>query len=146
MFKRPARDTQITCGIDSNGFGMAMLLVIFVLLVIFMTSQPMIQYGVSVDIPRAEHPRAAERALREDALVVGITRDGKRYLQSTPVDATELGAKIHAQLMEGAPWEVYLKADRNAKYGAVLQALNQVRAAGLGKVCFLVEERRKTVQ
>lgn len=41
----PTRETQIICSIDSDGFSTAMRLVIVVLLVILMTSQPMIQPG-----------------------------------------------------------------------------------------------------
>ena len=56
--------------------------VMLVLLVIFMVTAPIIQQGVSVDLPKT---RAAGLNSQEDPLVVGLTKDGTIYLNDNQI-------------------------------------------------------------
>ena len=52
--------------------------VMLVLLIIFMVITPMLQKGVSVDMAQSVNPRNMPDADKEDAVLVAVTRDGKR--------------------------------------------------------------------
>lgn len=86
MARKPSRSAALYCTIDFSAFGMAMLLVIFMLLTIEMVcSGPHGQRGVGYDLPRAYHASTMERASREDAMVITIVRDWKVFFGSNPV-------------------------------------------------------------
>ncbi len=138
--KRP-RSAELFCTIDSNGFGMAMLLVIIVLLFIEMICSGPHHYGSSVDLPKAYHAAAQPRASREEAMVVAITRDSKVYLESDRVEPGRLPQLIRERLNVGTENKVYLKVDRRAKQAVVDRILAEVSAANIYKIAFLVEQR-----
>ena len=54
--------------------------VMLVLLIIFMVITPMLQHGVTVEMVKAKNPIAMKDADKEDAVLIGITRDGKVVL------------------------------------------------------------------
>ncbi len=110
------------------------------LLVIFMVSLPMVTHGSIMDLPRTWHASPMPRAVREDALSVAITRDGKIYFRNTAISAEELPGKIREGLKNGAEKKVYLRADARARYGDVKQVLIKIRQAGIENVCFLTEK------
>src|SRR5258706_8790594 len=67
--------------------------VMLVLLVIFMVTAPIIQQGVSVDLPKT---RAAGLNSQEDPLVVGLTKDGTVYLNDNKIALADLKGKLVA--------------------------------------------------
>jgi len=105
-----------------------------------MVSLPMVTHGSIVDLPRTWHASPMPRAVREDALSVAITRDGKIYFRNTAISAEELPGKIREGLKNGAEKKVYLRADARARYGDVKQVLIKIRQAGIENVCFLTEK------
>ena len=68
------------------------------LLIIFMVITPMLSKGVSVDMVMTDNPIAMYDADREDAVFVAVTRDGKVYLGSTPVNRRGSPAKVRDML------------------------------------------------
>lgn len=84
-------------------------------------------------------------ALREDALVVGVQRDGQIFLGSERVLIQRLPGELRERLSRGAENKVYIRADARGKYGEVLQVLNAVRSAGIENIGFIVEERQSDI-
>ncbi|MFQ5902563.1 MAG: protein TolR [Candidatus Binatia bacterium] len=105
--------------------------VMLVLLVIFMVTAPIIQQGVQVNLPQA---KAGAIPGREEQLVVAITRKGKIYLNDNSMTLAELGKKLRAirQLQQNK--EVYLRADRNVRYGIVMRAIAEIKRAGIQRL------------
>jgi biopolymer transport protein ExbD len=79
------------------------------------------------------------RAVREDAQVVSVTRDGKIYFGNTLLAADDLSGQIRQSVRNGAERKVYVRADARAKYIHVKQALSEISKAGIQNVCFLAE-------
>jgi biopolymer transport protein ExbD/biopolymer transport protein TolR len=119
--------------------------VMLVLLIIFMVVTPMLQKGVSVDMAKAEHPRPMQDADREDAVVLAVTRDGKSYLGSDQIRLNEITAKVKDRISTKLDKTVYVKSDARAKYGDVVEVIDNVRAAGVDSLGLLTEklERRQ---
>jgi biopolymer transport protein ExbD len=67
---------------------------------------------------------------RETGLLVYVDRAGNFYLNSKPIAAQELPPALEAELARRADHTVYVEGDPTIEYGAVVQAMSLVRAAG----------------
>ena len=81
-------------------------------------------------------------ALKEDALLVAVQRDGGIFLGTEQVILPRLSTEIRERVSRGAENKVYIRADARGRYGRVLEVLNAVRYAGVENIGFIVEERR----
>jgi len=121
--------------------------VMLVLLIIFMVVTPMLQKGVSVDMARVNNPRPMADADKEDAVVLAVTRDGKIFLGSAPIMLRDITSKVKDRISSKLDKTVYVKSDARAKYGDVVNVVDNVRAAGVDQLGLLTErvERRRAV-
>jgi len=124
-------------------FASVMAMVVFVILLVFMTI-PVYLHGLgSVDLPKVLHPIPMPGANREDALKVTITRDGKVYFESDQIVPSALPAKIADRLKDKTvERKVYIVADMRARWGSIKPVLENVHAAGILRVAFLADQRR----
>jgi len=127
--------------VNSNINVTPMVDVMLVLLIIFMVITPMLNNKVNVELPRATAAVIMENASKEDAVTVAITRDGRAYLGANMVSMDDLAGRVTSKL-EGKPEsekQVYLRADIRAHYGKVMDAVDQIRAAGVSQLGLLTE-------
>ena len=119
--------------------------VMLVLLIIFMVVTPMLQKTFSVDMAKTENPRQMQDADKDDAVVLAITRDGKVYLGSTPIQVDKITPEVKDRIANRLDKTVYIKSDARAKYGDVVAVVDTVRAAGVDSLGLLTEklERRQ---
>ncbi len=110
--------------------------VMLVLLVIFMVTAPIIQQGVSVDLPKT---RAAALSGQEDPLVVGLTKAGQIYLNDNPIALPELRAKLIAIGQTAPDRPLLLRADRSVPYGDVVAVVAAIKEAGIAKLGMVTE-------
>lgn len=113
--------------------------VMLVLLIIFMVITPMLSKGVSVDLVMTRNPIAMGEADKEDAVLVAVTRDGKVFLGSTPIEPDELAPKVRDLLASQLDKTAYLKADARARYERVVEVVDNVRSAGVDNLGLLTE-------
>ena len=106
--------------------------IMLVLLIIFMVVTPLLQKGVSVDLAKTKNPREMREADRDDAIVVAVTRDAKIYIGSDQITIKDnLGSKVKDMLAAKVDKTVYIKSDRRARYGDVVDVVDIVRATGV---------------
>ena len=115
--------------------------VMLVLLIIFMVITPMLQHGTSVNMAKATNTRDMQDADKEDAVLLAITRDGKVFLQSDQIKPDQITTKVKDMLADKLDKTVYVKSDRDAKYGVVVMVVDNVRAAGVDSLGLLTEKR-----
>ena len=101
--------------------------VMLVLLIVFMVTAPLLTVGVPVDLPKTH-----AQALGQDRepLSVTIRRDGRIYLQNTPVDESELVPKLTAISGNGYDQRIFVRGDRSVDYGRVMEIMAMISAAG----------------
>jgi biopolymer transport protein ExbD len=99
--------------------------VMLVLLIIFMLTAHVMEYGIQVDVPKT---RGVETSAK-DLPVVNITKDGTLYLNEKPVDINELPAEI-ARRYNGAT-AVYLRADKETVWEPIAQVMSELGKAKL---------------
>jgi len=117
--------------------------IMLVLLIIFMVITPMLQKDHPVNMAKAENPRDMADAEKEDAVVVAISRSGNLFIGSNPVNMDELTTKVKDMIANKVDKTVYLKSDAQAKYGVVVQVVDNVRAAGVESLGLLAEKLEK---
>ena len=116
--------------------------VMLVLLIIFMVITPMLQHGVPVDMAKVNNPIDMHDADKEDALLVAVTRDDKVFFGTDVVKPDDLTQKIKDKLANRTDKRVFLKADMRAKFGWVVEVVDDVRAAGVDQLGLLTDQRK----
>jgi biopolymer transport protein TolR len=132
--------------VNSNINVTPMVDVMLVLLIIFMVITPMLQKGVSVDMAKVNNPTPMPDADKEDALLIVVMRDGQIFFGTDRVTADELTNKVKDRLADKVDKRIFIRADMRAKYGAVVDVVDNVRAAGVDDVGLLTEQRHEGPQ
>jgi biopolymer transport protein TolR len=105
--------------------------VMLVLLVIFMVTAPILQQGVSVNLPQV---RAGSLSGESVQLVVTVAADGTVYLNDVSMAPRELPEKLREVLREQPDRQVYLRADTDVPYGRVMSVMASIREAGVERL------------
>jgi biopolymer transport protein TolR len=101
--------------------------VMLVLLIIFMVAAPLLTVGVPIDLPKTE-----AKALNSETqpITVSINHEGKVYIQETEVPLEEIVPKLKAIAKTGYDERIYVRGDKDADYGTVMQVMARISAAG----------------
>jgi biopolymer transport protein TolR len=115
--RRPLAEINVTPFVD----------VMLVLLIVFMVTAPLLTAGVPVDLPKTKaQPLGQDR----EPLSVTIKKDGRIYLQNTPVAADELVSKLTAIAENGYEQRVFVRGDTSVQYGRVMEVMGMLNTAG----------------
>ncbi|MGA2902797.1 MAG: biopolymer transporter ExbD [Candidatus Korobacteraceae bacterium] len=129
--------------VNSNINVTPMVDVMLVLLIIFMVITPMLQKGASVDMAKVNNPTSMPDADKEDALLVVVMRDGQIYFGTDRIKMEDLTTKVKDRLADKPNKQIFIRADMRAKYGSVVDVVDNVRAAGVDDVGLLTEQRHQ---
>jgi biopolymer transport protein ExbD len=114
--------------------------VMLVLLIIMMLVAPMLQQGVNVKLPQSTH--RVDKPETQEQTVIAIAANRALYLNARPVQEGELATRIN-ELLEGKTQKiVIIKADEDVEYGAVMAAMDQLRAAGIEDIGLITDQRK----
>ena len=113
--------------------------VMLVLLIIFMVVTPMLNNKVNVDLAKTMSAVPLPDADKDDAVKVSIVRDGRVYLGAHQISLADLGPKAQALLENKPNKTVFIRSDARARYGVVMDAIDNLRTAGVDQVAFLTE-------
>ena len=113
----PSADINVTSLVD----------VAFVLLIIFMITAPLMQGGVSVELPRAEGRPLSPK----EGIIVTVDRSGQIFVDQTRVTYDEFRAAFRALVASKGSSTVYVRGDRRGFYGNVVRVLAAIQASGI---------------
>ncbi|NUQ72381.1 MAG: biopolymer transporter ExbD [Polyangiaceae bacterium] len=109
--------------------------VMLVLLVVFMVAAPLLAAGLKVELPHA----AAESApMKDSKLVVTVTKEEKIFFGEDDV-TSNVEATLATNGRVQKEKEIYIRADKQARYGAVARVVAAARGAGVTGLSLLVE-------
>ncbi len=114
--------------------------VMLVLLIIMMIVAPMLQKGVNVRLPEAAY--SSEKPETQDQTVLGIQADRSLYVNSTLVSMGDLRRKMEEALETKTQRIVFIKADIDAPYGTVMEAMDELRASGIEDMGLITENKK----
>lgn len=119
--------------------------IMLVLLIIFMIVTPMLQQGVTVNIPKEMNSPDEDAEITKDtSVVISIPNNNDFYIGKDPYPITALGEKIQSMMKDKAPDKriVYIKSGVEVDYGTVVQAIDTIRKQDIDKIG-LVADRKK---
>lgn len=117
--------------------------IMLVLLIIFMITTPLLQTGITVNLPKAKNPLEAPDADSKDAVVVALDRQGRIYMGKNPVSESALMESLTKKFSGGEVNKVmYLKADTAVLYGTVVDVVNKCRQTGVERIGLMTEKEK----
>jgi biopolymer transport protein TolR len=117
--------------------------IMLVLLIIFMITTPLLQTGITVNLPKAKYPLEAPDADSKEAVVVALDRQGRVYLGRNPITESALMDALVKRFSGGEINKVmYLKADTAVLYGRVVEIVNECRKTGVEKIGLMTEKEK----
>lgn len=99
--------------------------VVLVLLVIFMLTAHVMEFGLEIDVPKV---RSTQNSA-QDLPVVSVKKNGEYYLNDKPANLNLIGQEVRRRF-PGAT-EVYLRADKATVFDALAQVIDALNTAKL---------------
>jgi len=119
--------------------------VMLVLLIIFMIVTPLLQQGVSVELPaNMISPDQDDEITKDTSLVITITDNNNFYIGKEVLPLEALGDKIKTKMKDRTPDKkiVYIKADVNVRYDTVVQAIDTIRKQEVDKIGLVADKKK----
>ena len=123
--------------------------VMFVLLVIFMVTAPLLQQGVQVDLPQASaQPIPPDQG---EPLELSVDAQGNYFLNvggdtKAPVDEDTIVQRVAAVLRHKPQTPVLVRGDRNVDYGTVVRAMVLLQQAGAPNVGLVTDNSQPAAE
>ncbi len=109
--------------------------VVLVLLIIFIITTPMMIRGIDVKVPRTE----TKTVEAEERLLLTVTKDGRIFLGEQVVKLPALERYLAGVQRRNPQAAVFLRADAEAQYGAVVEVMDAVKKAGIDRLGMVTE-------
>ena len=139
MVRRAFGRSGVTADINVTPMADIML----VLLIIFMITTPLLQSGITVNLPKAKNPLDAPEADSKEAVVIAINRDGRLYVAKKQVSEQELYDHLSQKFSGGEiNRTIFLKGDTALQYGRVVEIVNGCRRAGVERIGLMAEKEK----
>ena len=123
--RRGFRDINVTPLVD----------VMLVLLIVFMVTAPLLTTGLRIDLPEV---KAAQTPVKDARLLISITKDEKVLFGEEDVTShIDQALKDNPRVQKER--ELYIRADKNARYGIVATVVAAARNSGVEALNLLVE-------
>jgi biopolymer transport protein ExbD len=99
--------------------------VVLVLLIIFMVTASVMEFGLNIDVPQVRQVKDTN----EEHPVVSVAKDGTTKLNDKLVNIANIGKEVRRQFP--GQNDVYVRADRNLTWGNLAGIISAIDEAGL---------------
>jgi len=113
--------------------------VMLVLLIIMMLIAPMLQKGVNVKLPEAGN--TVDKPDTQTQTVVAIDSANQFWVNGLQVEKSGFADKVKSVLEDKSEKVVLIKGDQDALYSAVMQAMDDLRKAGIEDIGLITEKK-----
>ena len=97
--------------------------VVLVLLIIFMLTAHVMEFGLEVEVPKVKQTRDSA----EELPVVTVNRDGELYLNEKPANINALAGEIRQRFPRSKG--VYVRADKTTQWETIAQVISELGVA-----------------
>jgi biopolymer transport protein ExbD/biopolymer transport protein TolR len=109
--------------------------VVLVLLVIFMITEPVLQSGIEVNVPKTR----TVKEITQQRMVVTIDSNDNIYLNDQPVNIHDLPIKLRAGTPDTAHQAIYLRSDQSVTFGNFASVMDAVKQSGITNVSIVTQ-------
>ena len=113
--------------------------VMLVLLIIMMLIAPMLQQGVAVTLPEAGNTVAKPET--QNQTVVAIDSANQFWVNGLQFPKGEFADRVKAALEDKTEKVVLIKGDKDAKYSAIMEAMDDLRRVGIEDIGLITEKK-----
>jgi biopolymer transport protein ExbD len=113
--RRPGRSTHAISEINVTPF----VDVVLVLLIIFMLTAHVVEYGIDINVPKTQTTKGETK----DLPIVEISKTGTVYFGKNPANIHQLADQIHQKYGDNVS-AVYVRADAEAPWDPIVQVLS----------------------
>ncbi len=117
--------------------------VMLVLLIIFMVTAPMMQEGVSVELPETKGSPLPTKPQKEE-IVISVTNKGEILVNNNAVGRQDLVTTIRQMADNEMNRDVYLRADQGVPYGTVVRIIGALKTAGFSNLGMITRPEQVT--
>jgi hypothetical protein len=103
---------------------------VFVLLIIFMITTPLMEQQLPVDLPKSSTPLTTSLPDPKSILTLTLSKDGSALIGSEKIRLDQLTSVLTQRRARDPELVVSLRADSTLPYETVFRALEAVRSAG----------------
>jgi biopolymer transport protein TolR len=118
---RPMSEINVTPLVD----------VMLVLLIVFMVTAPLLTAGVPIDLPESQ---AQPLALEKEPITVTVDPEGRIFVKEEEVALDQLVSKLNQIAVSGLDERIYVRGDRTASYGTIMQVMGTINGAGFRRI------------
>ncbi|MDA0910274.1 MAG: protein TolR [Proteobacteria bacterium] len=119
--------------------------VMLVLLIIFMITAPMLTQGVKVDLPQAQAKKIPPSD--QKPLIVTVNQQGQYFInrnnEQNALTASQLSELVGTTLAQDKDKQIYVRGDKNASYGQVVEAMVLLQKAGVASVGLVTDDPKE---
>ena len=109
--------------------------VVLVLLVIFMITEPVLQSGIEVNVPKTR----MVSQITEQRMVVTIDRDQNIYLNDQSINIHDLPRALTKGTTDPTHQAIYLRSDERVPFGAFATVMDAVKSSGITNVSIVTQ-------
>jgi biopolymer transport protein ExbD len=110
-----------------------------VLLIIMMLVAPMLQKGVNLKLPEAGN--TVDKPEVQTQTVVAVDSANQMYVNGIQVGRTDFADRVKSTLEEQTDKVVLIKGDVDASYRTIMQAMDDLRAAGIENIGLITDPK-----
>ena len=112
-----------------------------VLVIVFMVTAPLLTTGLRIDLPEV---KAASTPVKDARLLITVTKDehilfGERDVTATIEEELRTNERVQTES------ELYIRADKDARYGVVAKVVAAARSANVKSLNLLVQPELEDV-
>jgi len=112
--------------------------VTLVILIIFILIAPIMEQGISINLPSA----TSAKIKTKEALTIEVNKEGTVFLDTIPVSLVELENQLRAVASYNKKQAILIRADKEIRYGTIVQIIDMVKQAGLSSLGILTSPKR----
>lgn len=109
--------------------------VMLVLLIVFMVTAPLLTSGLRIDLPEVN---AAQTPVKDAKLLVSVTKEGQVLFGERDI-TKNIGEALRDSQRVQTERELYIRADKDARYGVVAEVVAAARSNGVDSLNLLVQ-------
>jgi biopolymer transport protein TolR len=114
--------------------------VMLVLLIIMMLIAPLLRDRVAVTLPEAGNSGAKPDT--SEQTIVAIDAHSTVYVDEIPATRDDLAPRVQKALEDKKEKLVYLKGDKDARYSAIMDAMDALRRAQIENIALITDRKQ----
>jgi biopolymer transport protein ExbD len=107
----------------------------FLLLIIFMITMPLLEYGVNVNPPEMN----ADPLPDDNSKIINLDADGNVVFNKTSFQLDELRSRLEKELKINPKLLIMIRADGTRPYKEVMNVMKSVKEAGIQEVSLVTQ-------